>query len=121
MAANTSLSVTGLDFTTIRANLQSFIAAKPDFADFNFDDSAIGTLLDLLAYNTYYNAFYANMATNESFLDTAQLYENVASHAKELGYTPRSAQGSTANVKITFSPGATSNGPALMTQVMSGP
>jgi hypothetical protein len=102
MAANTSLSVTGLDFATIRSNLQSFIAAKPDFADFNFDDSAIGTLLDLLAYNTYYNAFYANMAVNESFLDTAQLYENVASHAKELGYTPRSAQGSTANVKVTF-------------------
>jgi len=102
MAANTSISVTGLDFPTIRTNLQSFIAAKPEFADFNFDDSAIGTLLDLLAYNTYYNAFYANMAVNESFLDTAQLYENVASHAKKLGYLPRSAQGATANVRIRF-------------------
>jgi len=102
MAANTSISVTGLDFSTIRANLQSYIAGKPDFADFNFDDSAISTLLDLLAYNTYYNAFYANMAANESFMDTAQLYENVASHAKELGYTVRSAQGATANVQIVF-------------------
>jgi len=102
MAANTSISVTGLDFESIRGNLQSFIASKPDFEDFNFDDSAISTLLDLLAYNTYYNAFYANMAVNESFLDTAQLYENVASHAKELGYTVRSAQGAIANVQIVF-------------------
>ena len=102
MPANTSITATGLDFATIRSNLQTFIAAKPDFADFNFDDSAIGTLLDLLAYNTYYNSIYTNMALNESFLDTAQLYESVASRAKELGYLPRSAYGATANVKIVF-------------------
>jgi len=102
MPANTAISVTGLDFPTIRSNLQTFIQGKAEFADMNFDDSAIGTLLDLLAYNTYYNAMYTNMALNETFLDTAQLYESVASRAKEIGYLPRSAYGATANVKITF-------------------
>lgn len=103
MAANSAITVTGLDFDTIRLNLRNFIAGRPDFADFDFEDSAIGTLLDLLAYNTYYMAFYANMAANESFLDTAQIYDNVVSRAKMLGYTPTSARGATANVLISFS------------------
>ena len=103
MATNNALTVTGLDFDTIRLNLRNFLAGKPDFADFDFEDSAIGTLLDLLAYNTYYMSFYANMAANEGFLDTAQIYENVASRAKMLGYTPTSAKGPTANVLVTFS------------------
>ena len=107
MPANTSISVTGLSFDTIRNNLRDFIKTKAEFADFDFEDSSIGTLLDLLAYNTYYNAFYANMATNESFLDSAQLYDSVVSHAKTLGYRPISAKGATANVKITFTNGAT--------------
>lgn len=103
MAANSAITVAGLDFDTIRLNLRNFIAGRPDFADFDFEDSAIGTLLDLLAYNTYYTAFYANMAANEAFLDTAQIYENVVSRAKMLGYTPSSARGATANVLISFS------------------
>jgi hypothetical protein len=102
MPANTDLIVTGLDYDTIRANLRTFIAAKPEFTDYDFNDSALGTLLDLLAYNTYYNAFYVNMAANESFLDTAQLYDSVVSHAKKLGYTPISARGASANVKLIF-------------------
>jgi len=102
MPANTDLIVTGLDYDTIRANLRTFIAAKPEFTDYDFNDSALGTLLDLLAYNTYYNAFYVNMAANESFLDTAQLYDSVVSHAKKLGYTPTSARGASANVKLIF-------------------
>ena len=102
MPANTAISVTGLDFATIRNNLQTFLEGKPEFTDMNFDDSAIGTLLDLLSYNTFYNSFYTNMALNETFLDTGQLYESVASRAKEIGYLPRSAHGATANVKITF-------------------
>ena len=59
MPANTAISVTGLSFDTIRANLRDFIKAKSEFADFDYEDSAIGSMLDLLAYNTYYNAFYA--------------------------------------------------------------
>jgi hypothetical protein len=102
MATNTDLIVTGLDFDTIRGNLRDYIASKTEFADYDFSDSALGTLLDLLAYNTYYNAFYTNMAVNESFIDTAQLYDSVVSHAKALGYTPKSARGPVANVKIIF-------------------
>jgi hypothetical protein len=102
MASSTDLIVTGLDFDVIRANLRNYIASKPEFTDYDFTDSALGTLLDLLAYNTYYNAFYVNMATNEAFLDTAQLYDSVVSHAKSLGYTPTSARSATANVQLIF-------------------
>ena len=108
MAVNTDLVVTGLDFDTIRANLRNYMASKAEFADYDFTDSALGTLLDLLAYNTYYNAFYANMAANESFIDTAQLYDSVVSHAKALGYTPTSARGASANVQLIFT-NSTSN------------
>lgn len=108
MAVNTDLIVAGLDFDTIRANLRNYIASKPEFTDYDFADSALGTLLDLLAYNTYYNAFYVNMAMNESFLDTAQKYDSVVSHAKKLGYTPTSARGATANIQIFF-PTTTAN------------
>jgi hypothetical protein len=102
MAINTDLVVTGLDFDVIRANLRNYIASKNEFLDYDFNDSALGTLLDLLAYNTYYNGFYANMLANESFLDTAQNYDSVVSLAKALGYTPTSARGASANVKVTF-------------------
>lgn len=102
MAANTVLNVTGLDFSTIRDNLKTFIAAKPEFADYDFSDSAIGTLLDLLAYNTYYSAIYSSIAASEAHLDSAQLFDSVVSRAKLVGYTPRSARGATANVQITF-------------------
>jgi len=102
MAANTDLIVTGLDFASIRANLRNFMAAKPEFTDYDFQDSAIGTLIDLLAYNTYYQAFYANMATAEGFLDSAQIYESVVSRAKAIGYVPSSARGATANLQIIF-------------------
>ena len=108
MAANSAITVTGLDFDTIRLNLRNFIAGKPDFSDFDFEDSAIGTLIDLLAYNTYYNAFYANMAANEGFLDTAQIYDNVVSRAKMLGYLPTSSRGPTANVRVSFTTPANS-------------
>ena len=102
MPANNTLRVTGLDFDTIRGNLRDFIAAKPEFKDYDFNSSAIGSLLDLLAYNSYYNSFYVNMAVNEAFLDSAQLRENVVSRAKSLGYTPRTAFGATARINIKF-------------------
>lgn len=102
MTANTALHVTGLNYDQIRANLRDFIAAKPEFSDYDFQDSAIGTLLDLLAYNTYYNAFYTSMAASEAFIDSAQFYDSVVSRAKLVDYTPVSARGATANVRISF-------------------
>jgi hypothetical protein len=102
MAANSALVVSSLSFDALKSNFRSFLQAKPEFKDFDFEDSAIGTLLDLLAYNTYYNSFYTNMAASESFMDSAQLYDSVVSHAKTMGYTPTSAIGATANVRISF-------------------
>jgi hypothetical protein len=106
MATTTDLVVTGLDFDSIRSNLRDYIASKPEFTDYDFSDSALGTLLDVLAYNTYLNAFYTNMATNEGFLDTAQLYDSVVSHAKSLGYMPTSARSAIANIQMIFTASA---------------
>jgi len=108
MAANSALTVTGLTFTEIRSKLRNFLSVQTELKDFDWNSSAIGVLLDLLAYNTYLNAFYANMSTNEAFLDTAQRYDSVVSRAKALGYRPISAKGAVANVKIIFSTAANS-------------
>jgi len=102
MAANTYLQVTELDFEDIRSNLKSYLASQTQFTDYDFEGSNMAVLLDLLAYNTHYNAFYGNMIANEMFLDTAQQRDSVVSRAKELGYNTRSARGATANVQITF-------------------
>src|SRR3990167_997861 len=107
MAANTNIVVTGMDFNTIRSNLRDFISAKPEFKDYDFNDSAIGTLLDLLAYNTYYNAFLANMTAAEAHIGSAQLLDSVVSRAKLVGYRPRAARGAQANALISFT--ATAN------------
>lgn len=100
--ANTYLKVTEVDFDDIRTNLKSYLSTQDQFQDYNFEGSALATLLDVLAYNTHYNAFYLNMLANEMFLDTAQQRDSVVSRAKELGYLPSSAIGSQANVSLTF-------------------
>lgn len=88
MASN--LKVTELDFFQIRENLKGYLKTQTQFKDYDFDGSGLSVILDLLAYNTHYNALNANMAMNEVFLDSAQLRNNVVSHAKMLGYVPRS-------------------------------
>jgi hypothetical protein len=117
-----AISTTEQDFFDIKNNLKSFLGNQSQFADYDFDGSAMSTLLDVLAYNTHYNAITASMSVNEMFLDTAQLRHNVVSHAKSLGYTPRSVRSSrglislTADVsnnpdKITIPRGTSFNGP----------
>ena len=81
MAANSSISVTELDFDTIKSSLKTYISAKPEFTDYNFEGSTMSLLLDLLSYNTYQNAFYTSMVGNEMFLDSSQLRNNVISFA----------------------------------------
>src|SRR5210317_1134820 len=100
--ANTYLQVTELDSADIRSNLKTFLRSQTQFKDYDFEGSAMATLLDLMAYNTHYNAYYLNMIGNEMFLDTAQQRDSVVSRAKELGYTPISSRGATANVQLTF-------------------
>ena len=102
--ANSVLRSTELNFNQIKTNLINFLRAKPDFVDYDFEGSALNTLVDLLAYNTYYNAIYTNMTTNEMFLDSAQLRNNVVARAKMLGYTPTSAKGAEATLDVTITP-----------------
>lgn len=101
--ADSKIQLTSLDFDTIKQNLKNYLKDQSEFADFDFEGSSINILLDVLAYNTFYNSFYLNMAANEMFLDTAVMRPSVVSHAKLLGYTPRSAVASQvfANVTIT--------------------
>ena len=87
---NKKLNVTELDFDDIKNNLKTFMRNQDDFTDYDFEGSGINSLLDVLAYNTHYLAMNLNMASNESFLDTASLRSSVVSHAKTLGYTPSS-------------------------------
>ena len=98
MAANTSLSLTSLDFDTLKANFKGFLTSQPQFKDFNFEGSNMNVLLDVMSYNTYLNSFYLNMVSSEMFMDTAQKYDSVVSHAKELNYLPKSAKSSLATV-----------------------
>jgi hypothetical protein len=99
MASN--LKVTELDFFQIRENLKTYLKAQSKFQDYDFEGSGMSVLLDLLSYNTHYNAVHANMAMNEIFLDSAQLRNNVVSHSKMLGYVPRSVTSSFAYLDLT--------------------
>jgi len=95
------LNVTSLDFDQIKINLKDFLKAQPDLADYDFEGSALSTIIDVLAYNTFYNSFSANVNMNEIFLDTAQVRNNVVSHAKSLGYVPRSVTSPFAEIDVT--------------------
>jgi hypothetical protein len=109
--ANTDqkLVVSELDFAQIKNNLKNFLRDQQEFSDFDFEAAGINVLLDILAYNTHYMAFYNNMIANEMFLDTALLRDSVVSHAKMLGYTPVSsvAPRATINLQITRPQGNT--------------
>ena len=93
--------VANLDFEDIKASLKDYMRAQTDFTDYDFDGSALSTLIDTLAYNTYYTAFNTNMVVNELFIDSATLRDNVVAIAKQLGYRPKSATSPTAYVSFT--------------------
>lgn len=84
--------IQSLDFDQIKENLKEYLRGQELFKDYDFEGSTLSIILDLLAYNTHYQAFYANMAANESFLDSAVLRPSVVSLAKHLNYTPRSSK-----------------------------
>ena len=105
MAEISKLQIAELDFDTIKNNLKDYFNSQAEFTDHDFGGSAVSVLLDILSYNTYYNAYYLNMLASESFLDSAQLRDSVVAKASMLGYTPQSATGSKANVSITVTPG----------------
>ena len=103
MATNDKrLRVTELDFDDIKTNLKTFLKGQTEFKDYDFEGSGMSVLLDLLAYNTHYLAFNANMLANEMFLDSAALRSSIVSHAKMLGYTPQSPTAPKATIDVTL-------------------
>lgn len=98
------LNVTELDFDQIKNNLKQYFKEQPDGAydDWDFEGSGINQLLDVLAYNTHYNAILAHNSLNESYIDSAQIRSNVVSRAKLLGYIPRSRTASTATLALRY-------------------
>lgn len=108
MATPTNLKVDGLNFEQIKDNLKEFLKTRDNFVDVNFEASGIQMLLDVLAYNTYYNATYLNLASNESFLATAQRRNSIVNLARTLNYTPRS----TTSARVTGTLAATISGGA---------
>ena len=103
------LNVTDLDFDNIKDNLKTFLSQQDQLTDYDFEGSTMSVLLDVLAYNTHYNAVYANVLANEMFLDSADLRNSIVSHAKHVGYTPRSATSPVAflNVVVNNATGST--------------
>jgi len=99
MASN-KLEVSELDFDLIKSNLKKFLQSQSEFQDYNFEGSGFSILLDLLAYNTHYLGFNANMLANEMYLDSADIRKNIVSLAKMLGYTPTSPKAPTASIDI---------------------
>ena len=110
-ATRKRLSVTEFDFDEVKDNLKVFMRNQTEFKDYDFEGSGLSALLDVLAYNTHYLGFNANMLANEMFLDSSQLRSSVVSHAKTLGYTTRSATAAKATVDVFLN---TSNTSATM-------
>ena len=95
--------MTDLDFNNIKSNFKTFLQSQNVLQDYNYDGSALSVLLDVLAYNTQYNAYYLNMVANEMFLDTALLRSSVVSQAKLLDYVPKSSIAPSATIQLVMS------------------
>jgi len=111
----TNLNVTELDFDQIKSNLKNYLKQQTEFNDYNFEGSGLSTLLDVLAYNTHYNAVAAHYSLNEAFLDSAQIRGNVVTRAKLLGYVPRSVLAPRAKINLTVTAEAGSVFPTELT------
>ena len=100
MANNKKLNITGFDFDTVKDNFKVFLRNQKEFLDYDFEGSGMSALLDVLAYNTHYLGFHANMLANEMFIDSAALRSSIVSHAKTLGYETRSVNAPQAKVDV---------------------
>lgn len=109
MAQNNSINVVNLDFDQIKESLKTYLQNQSVLKDYNFDGSVLNTLLDVLAYNTHYQAFYSNMVANEMFLDSALVRSSIVSHAKQLGYLPSSVRAAKGLVNVNLTTPATSD------------
>ena len=100
---------TNLDFDQIKVQIREYLRGNSNFTDFDFEGSNFSVLIDTLAYNTYINAFNANLVVNESFLDSATVRENVVSLARNIGYIPRSRTAARAQIKFEVPTDTTSS------------
>ena len=104
-----------LDFDQVKSTLQEYLKSNSNFTDYDFDGSNLSTLLDVLAYNTYITSYNANMITNEVFIDTATLRENIVSLARNIGYVPRPRQAARATVSFFVNTSGINPAPATLT------
>jgi len=104
-----------LDFDQVKTTLQEYLKSNSNFTDYDFEGSNLSTLLDVLAYNTYITSYNANMITNEVFIDTATLRENIVSLARNIGYVPRPRQAARATVSFFVNTSGINPAPATLT------
>ena len=107
--AKKQLTVTEFGFDEVKDNLKVFMRNQTEFKDYDFEGSGLSALLDVLAYNTHYLGFNANMLANEMFLDSSQIRSSVVSHAKTLGYSTKSARAAKATVHVYLNTDNTSS------------
>ena len=107
MPTSNKLTITDLEFDQIKTNLKAYLSAQTAFQDYDFEGSGMSVLIDILAYNTHYTGYYANMLGNEMFLDSSSLRDSAVSHAKHLNVIPTSVKTATAKLNFTFTPSGT--------------
>ena len=114
------INFTNLDFNQIKTTLRDYIQSNSEFTDYDFEGSNLSTILDVLAYNTYITSYNANMISNEVFIDSATLRENVVALARNIGYVPRSKKSSRAEISFFVDLSDVSPTPANLT-LKAGP
>ena len=111
---------TNLDFDQVKTTLTDYIQSNSNFTDYDFQGSNLSTIIDLLAYNTYITSYNANMVTNEVFIDSATLRENIISLARNIGYVPRSKKAARAVISFVVDASNVAPTPATLT-LKAGP
>jgi len=109
------VNFTNLDFDQIKSSIKEYLRSSSDFSDFDFEGSNLSAIIDVLAFNTYISSYNANMLSNEVFIDSATLRENVVSLAKQIGYLPRSRRAARASISFTVDTTGYSNNPTTIT------
>lgn len=111
----TTIKASDLDFDNIKASLKTYLSAKDEFEDYDFEGSALSNIVDVLAYNTHLNGLVANFALNESFLPTAQLRTSLVNHSLSFGYIPRSKTASRATLRVSINLQSAASKPETVT------
>jgi hypothetical protein len=111
----TLVNFTNLDFDQIKVSLKEYLRSNSNFTDYDFEGSNLSTIIDLLAYNTYISSYNANFVSNEVFIDSATLRENVVSLARNIGYVPRSRTAAKANISFFVDTSTFSTNPLTIT------